>query len=340
MRHNVHLTVFMTALNLTLVCMTKHICRYNCIDLPQEELSPHVSQGIISTRVHCIHCCPHSLLGFSVDHYHNHSFNISWKFNGKEFLSNRNGNSFNALPYSMTLKSKHVLVGDKGVYTCTVKDTNGTSVTRNISLCVNANEDTVGNQLSSNVSKGASVLPGESVTFTCSAYTGSISCQLPQEHNITWSKKARNGSWVPVGLLRHVHTSQHEDEDEIMKNHLKISKVDLDHYGLYRCTFTNHNGHFMVNGTLLNGVVGKKLVIGQYKAVVVVVAILTVFLVVICCVCPRSRLVIALYCRDKSAPSPPAAPPSYVALGIKGSATGQPEGKDISSLPLLQCLQV
>ncbi|KAG7160912.1 putative interleukin-1 receptor accessory protein-like [Homarus americanus] len=305
MRHSVHLALFMTTLNLALVYMTKHICRYNCIDLPQEELSSHVSQGIISNRAHCIHCCPHSLLGFPVDQYHNHSFNISWKFNGKEFLPKRNGNSFKALLDNMTLKSKHVMVGDEGVYTCTVKDTNGTSVTRNISLCVNANEDTVGNQFSSNVSKGASVLPGESVTFTCSGYTGSISCHLPQEHNITWTKKALDGSWVPVGLLRHVHTSQHEDEDEIMMNHLKISKVEEDHYGLYRCTFTNHNGHFMVNGTLLKGVVGKKLVIGQYKAVVLVVTILTVFLVVVCCVCPRSRLVIALYCRGKSAPFPP-----------------------------------
>nr|XP_053636970.1 interleukin-1 receptor accessory protein-like 1 [Cherax quadricarinatus] len=222
-------------------------------------------------------------------------------FKGKTYPWGRETSTFKETYCQLeTLETDEALPTDEGHYTCTVTASNRTSVSRNISLCVNMNEDSFGAPVKSNITGDSIVLPGEEITFTCSAYVGRPICLSQDKHSITWEKLLHNGSWVSAQLLHHVHTFCSENESGKIWSNLKISRVQAAHYGLYRCTIVNHHGHLSLNVTLFRGVTGTMLEAGQYRASLAVLAAVVVFLVVSSCVWRRTKMIMALYCRSKT----------------------------------------
>lgn len=301
--------LLLATLGLILPCTLQHRFRDGCpcASLPQKELSVRqLYEEVTSTRRHRLYCCPHILLGFPATHYHNNTFNITWTFNGKEYPWVRETSTFKKTYCELeTLETWAAVPIDEGIYSCKVTAANGTSVTRNISLCVNMNEDTFGPPVKSNISGDTERLPGEAVTFTCSAYMGRPSCLNPQQHKIIWEKELHNGSWVSAGLLRHARPFYSENKDGNMWSSLEIRRVEVAHFGHYRCTVINQHGNLSLNLTLDRGVSGMTLLAGQYRASLAVLTALVVFLVVSSCVWHRCRMVIALYCRSKTTLPPP-----------------------------------
>lgn len=306
----VRLGLLLATLSLLLPYTLQHKFRNvcPCATLPQEELSRRqVVEEVRSTRKHELHCCPHSLLGFPAHHYHNASFNITWTFNGKDYYQGWGKNSFKVKYCDLeTLESRAVREGDAGLYTCTVTASNGTSVHRNISICVNINEDIHQLPTKARFPQNTKILQGESVSFPCSAYVGRLSCLRQENHSIAWTKELTNGSWIPVDQLPDTKTLTSENEDGKIWSNLDIQSVQRVHFGRYRCTVSNQHGDLYLNVTLVEGVtdmVHQRMV---YQAVLLVIMMAVIaFLLVGAYAWPPCRMTIALYYSKKTSHGSP-----------------------------------
>ncbi|XP_076067190.1 interleukin-1 receptor accessory protein-like 1-B [Oratosquilla oratoria] len=249
----------------------------------------------ISTNHREIHCCAKGLLDSS-ETYHN----ITWNLNGQPSPWKSSLAVMNHCPE--TLVTKYATPKDAGNYTCTITTVNKTLVRRTYDLRVMASGSYKERPILSHISDDILTLPGKDVTLTCRGYFGSSS---GFGATIFWKRDFDNGSFIFISDMANAKENKTNEKNGMFVSRLHLTELKMSDYGRYVCVLKNRYGNSDNNVTIIYGLPHHEHMAVTFRAWLLVVVFVFMFLVTILCVWCRCRTVLLLYYKENFAPPPP-----------------------------------
>ncbi|XP_071540090.1 X-linked interleukin-1 receptor accessory protein-like 2 [Panulirus ornatus] len=266
---------------------SKHLCPCE-LEFQSKGKRAFPADSIKITKSGKINCCVVRFLG-----YRDPNATVVWKFKGVEYPWPQKVNTFEKHFCGMeTLETRSASQEDQGEYTCTVISSNGTSVTKTMSLTVFPNVDYREKPSLLKVSGHSYALVGRNASFFCKAFVG-LSPDLPP--SISWRKLLPNGNPETFANRLPKVTTTVSITNGHISGQLVFNEVEKAHFGNYCCLIQNIYGVTQGNFALIEGLTPSEKWMENLKIIVVAEVVILVVLLLALYVWCRCGLLLRLY---------------------------------------------